>query len=167
MLPCKKLDNVKTLEGICVIVYVYVRPLVMLFMLWLLWAQRFNLKTLSYRYSREVQDFLSNPLGEIHKNVVLHIRTLSKLIGFYSHLKHQKNLLNVRSQIGQESLTEMAKKLKKTNQNQAEFIKILVIYSRAMWNFAGLSAEEVVEDFFVVAYIFGTISKLGFLWQIS
>ena len=130
--------------------------------------QRFNLRTLSYRNSREVQDFLSNPLGEIHKNVVLHIRTLSKLIGFYSHLKHQKNLHNVsRSQIGQESLTEMAKNPKKTNQNQAEFIKILVIYSRAMWNFGGLSAEEVVEDFFIVAYIFGTMSKLRFLWQIS
>ena len=33
-------------------------------------------------------------------------------------MKHQKNFLNVRSQIGQESLTEMAKK------NQVEFMKI-------------------------------------------
>ena len=33
-------------------------------------------------------------------------------------MKHQKNFLNVRSQIEQESLTEMAKK------NQEEFMKI-------------------------------------------
>ena len=30
----------------------------------------------------------------------------------FSELKHQENLLNVRSQIGQESLTEMTKKTK-------------------------------------------------------
>ena len=35
---------------------------------------RFNLRTLSYGNSTEVQEYLSNLLGETHKNVVLHIR---------------------------------------------------------------------------------------------
>ena len=47
-----------------------------------------------------------------------------------------------------------------------EFIKIVVIYSWAKQKFGGQSAEDVVQDFFFfffVAYVFGTISKLGFL----
>ena len=36
--------------------------------------QRLNLRTLSYRNSREMQEFLSYPLGETHKNVILHTR---------------------------------------------------------------------------------------------
>ena len=68
---------VKTLEGIRGIVYVYVMILVMF--LWFTYlalnvVSRFNLKTLSYGKFWEVQEFLSNLLGETHWNVALHIR---------------------------------------------------------------------------------------------
>ena len=36
--------------------------------------QRFNLRTLSYRNSRKLQEFFTSPLGETHKTVVLHMR---------------------------------------------------------------------------------------------
>ena len=79
MLPCKKWDNVKTLEGISGIVCAYVRPLVMPFMVFIIYlavnvVSIFNLRTLSYGNSGEVQEVFSNLLGETHKNVVLHIR---------------------------------------------------------------------------------------------
>ena len=72
MLPCKKLDNAKTLEGISGIVCAYVRPLVMLFMVFIIYlavnvVSRFNLRTLSYENSRKVQEVFSNPLGEYKK----------------------------------------------------------------------------------------------------
>ena len=50
--------------SLCLCTGVYVRPLVSCC------EQRLNLKTLSYRNSREMQEFLSYALGEKHKNVI-------------------------------------------------------------------------------------------------
>ena len=69
---------VKTLEGICCIVYVYVTILVMF--LWFFYLPGFECceqiqsENFELRKVLEVQELFSNLLGETHWNVALHIR---------------------------------------------------------------------------------------------
>ena len=66
---------------------------------------------------------------------------------------------NVRSQIGQENLTEMTKKPKSIGiyKNSSDLQQGNVKFS---WS---ISWRSGVRFFFILAYIFGTISKLWFL----